>query len=270
MNKKYAGLPIWAWGLVAAAGVWLYVRSRASASASAAPAGPTDQVLDPNAIDPNTGLTYGQEESSALSQAAPGSSGSPPDITGFDSELQDWLQTMALLGQYYQQQGWTPPNSSGSGSSGSGSGSSGSGSSTPPPTQKTSPPTSKPTPHYAAVGTWVGNWEVLPGGSKKPTAPAGMHVVGTGDGGWIAVPDNGTVLRGTGAQAKIGQWIGDYQVIGYGSQQPKAPPGFHVVGTGDGGWIAVPNPAPTPAKKTPAPAKKPPTPKLGPTGPAVW
>jgi hypothetical protein len=74
MKKKMGPLPVWAWGLILGVGVYfLYERYKTAATSStAASAGGT---LDPNAVDPNTGLTYGQEESAALNSNAAGAAG---------------------------------------------------------------------------------------------------------------------------------------------------------------------------------------------------
>jgi len=113
MTRKYAGLPLWAWGILGAAAIYLWYRYTQSGSTTSPPANtPTSQVLDPNAIDPNTGLTYGQEEQAALGQTTIPNLGSgsnidtgngvtSTDTTGtsaFDTALSDFETVAQLFG----------------------------------------------------------------------------------------------------------------------------------------------------------------------------
>ncbi len=85
MKKKIGPLPLWAWGLVAGVGLYVLYRYYEASSSSAGNATTTTGILDPNAVDPNTGLTYGEEEEAAENaNAAAQSSGgytSPSDTT---------------------------------------------------------------------------------------------------------------------------------------------------------------------------------------------
>jgi hypothetical protein len=108
MKKKKAGLPLWAWGVIGVAAIYFWYRYQQSGSSSTTAANtPTGSVLDPNAVDPNTGLTYGQEESAALGAGAaanaPGAGGSsngtdttnPPDT--FDQQLGNLLSLVSAF-----------------------------------------------------------------------------------------------------------------------------------------------------------------------------
>jgi hypothetical protein len=109
VNKKYGPLPLWAWGLVGGVAIYFLYRYYSNSAATASSSSPTSQVLDPNAIDPNTGLTYGQEESAALNAGAaagvPGSGGgstgsidtTSQGIDSFDQGLQAFLQAYSDL-----------------------------------------------------------------------------------------------------------------------------------------------------------------------------
>jgi hypothetical protein len=86
LKKKIGPLPVWAWGVILGVGAYfLYERYRAGSAASSSSDGTTG-ILDPNAVDPNTGLTYGAEEADALNANASqlaGSGGSAlPDESG--------------------------------------------------------------------------------------------------------------------------------------------------------------------------------------------
>lgn len=73
LTKKLGPLPVWAWGLILGVGGYIvYARSRASSTSTSSG---TLGVLDPNAVDPNTGLTYGQEEDAALNANASAAGG---------------------------------------------------------------------------------------------------------------------------------------------------------------------------------------------------
>lgn len=91
MTKKLGPLPIWAWGLIfGIGGYFLYERYVSGGSASSTSS--TTGILDPNAVDPNTGLTYGEEESAAenanaASAGGLGSGGGTVDTTPSESGL---------------------------------------------------------------------------------------------------------------------------------------------------------------------------------------
>jgi hypothetical protein len=68
VKRKLGPLPIWVWGVIGGIAVY-YVYSRRKASATATNA-TTGGTLDPNQVDPNTGLTYGAEEGAALNATA--------------------------------------------------------------------------------------------------------------------------------------------------------------------------------------------------------
>jgi hypothetical protein len=73
LTKKLGPLPVWAWGLILGIGGYIvYARSRTNSTTSSSG---TLGVLDPNAVDPNTGLTYGQEEDAALNANASAAGG---------------------------------------------------------------------------------------------------------------------------------------------------------------------------------------------------
>jgi len=65
LTRKVGPLPVWAWGAILGL-VGYYVYSRYKSSSTTSASGSTAGVLDPNAVDPNTGFTYGEEESAAL------------------------------------------------------------------------------------------------------------------------------------------------------------------------------------------------------------
>ena len=124
LSKKMGPLPVWAWGLIfGVVGYYLYER-HLSSSASNTSTASTAQVLDPNAIDPNTGLTYGQEEDAALNANAAqlaGSGGSgtsptdsslstqPSDLQTGTSELGDLSTFLSGFSQIARQLGYTAP-----------------------------------------------------------------------------------------------------------------------------------------------------------------
>ena len=75
LKKKIGPLPVWAWGLIlGVVGYFAYERYSAGSSSSSGTASTTG-ILDPNAVDPNTGLTYGQEEAAAENANAASDSG---------------------------------------------------------------------------------------------------------------------------------------------------------------------------------------------------
>lgn len=66
LTKKIGPLPAWGWIAAVGLGGVLYYRSQQNAANSTA----TSSATDPNAVDPSTGLTYGQEASLALGTGA--------------------------------------------------------------------------------------------------------------------------------------------------------------------------------------------------------
>ena len=123
MNRKLGPLPVWAWGLILGVGGYMFYRYYKSGSSTTTGSSPTGTVLDPNAVDPNTGLTYGQEESAAMNANATspatgslGSSGggtdtgstSGPSLTG---ELNDLQAIVGLMQQINPNLGQTPTGS---------------------------------------------------------------------------------------------------------------------------------------------------------------
>lgn len=72
LTKKMGPLPVWAWGLIIGVGVFFLYERYAGAASTSTTATDTSASLDPNAVDPNTGLTYGTEEQDAENSAAAG------------------------------------------------------------------------------------------------------------------------------------------------------------------------------------------------------
>lgn len=132
MTKKLGPLPVWAWGLIlGVAGYFAYARykeNEASTSSS------STSTLDPNSVDPNTGLTYGQEEDAALNadatSAANGSqSGGSTTTSPAESISQEVSDVTGLITSLESAGLITAPSTSSNGSGSSSSGSSSSGSS---------------------------------------------------------------------------------------------------------------------------------------------
>jgi hypothetical protein len=101
LTKKLGPLPVWAWGLIfGVAGYFVYARYKEN---SAATSSSSTSTLDPNSIDPNTGLTYGQEEDSALSGMATSGGGGGSSSNGtvtpptLSQELTDVTSLIASL-----------------------------------------------------------------------------------------------------------------------------------------------------------------------------
>lgn len=115
LTKKYGPLPGWAWLAALAIGVYFYHRNAVNSSNT--PTGSSD----PNAVDPSTGLTYGQEAAgvpafgtgAASDLGSTGGSGqitptvtadgsptgTPTDLTGgFLDQLQGFQEIAAALG----------------------------------------------------------------------------------------------------------------------------------------------------------------------------
>lgn len=157
LGKKMGPLPVWAWGLIIGVGVYfLYTRYNSASNTSATAA---SSSLDPNAIDPNTGLTYGQEEQAAQQNLAPtagnlGSSGGGGTTTGtetgadsFDTNLTNLEGLLGFIQSVDPNFGTGAGAAGGSGANGGGDGTnSGTGTNSPPLTGSTPPPTT-PTAH---------------------------------------------------------------------------------------------------------------------------
>lgn len=132
LTKKMGPLPVWAWGLIIGVGIYFLYERYSAGSSSTSTAGTA--ALDPNSIDPNTGLTYGSEESAAenanaataTSPASGGldnsggttSTGEPADT--FDQNLSNMEELLSFI------QGIDPNFGTGVGAAG-GSGANGSG-----------------------------------------------------------------------------------------------------------------------------------------------
>lgn len=134
LKKKVGPLPAWGWIAAIALGAFIYYRSKSSSAATTS-ASDYPASLDPNAVDPATGLTYGQEQSSASAGIDPntglpysyeygtgsltpttgattdtGTTGTPTpvDLTGgFLDELAGFAQVAKALG-YVPAAGVTP------------------------------------------------------------------------------------------------------------------------------------------------------------------
>jgi hypothetical protein len=108
LQKKVGPLPVWAWGLILGIGVYyLYRRNKQNQQATTATTS-NPGVLDPNAVDPNTGLTYGQEESAALNAnaaSAGGTVGTYPTSSGLDTSLQSSASDLSSLDSLLQEFG---------------------------------------------------------------------------------------------------------------------------------------------------------------------
>ncbi len=155
MKKKLGPLPVWAWGVIFGVAGYLYLRNRSASSSSSSSTSPTASVLDPNAVDPNTGLTYGQEEQAAMANSglsataggaggggtlpAEGNLGSTATTLGdnlnnFDAELLAFLQAQQDLQQAAGALGYVSPTTAAAASS-------------PPILAASTPPTTTPTAH---------------------------------------------------------------------------------------------------------------------------
>jgi len=202
VTKKLGPLPVWAWGLIfGVLGYYLYTRYEANASTASSGTGTTG-ILDPNAVDPNTGLTYGEEESAALNNAASAAgngggtsdSGLTPNLQTGTTELQDLESFLGQFGTIAQQLGYTPP---------------GGGTTTTPTSTPSTPSTnSSPTTTAAANSPAVST-------ASPPTSSASVHVnpqigaVGSALSGGGPGPLESALLTATGlsggsAQAFLG------------------------------------------------------------------
>lgn len=178
LKKKIGPLPVWAWGLIlGVVGYFAYERYSASSSSSSGTASTTG-ILDPNAVDPNTGLTYGEEEQAALNNNAEAASGggtgggvSGPTDSGLGStvtptnEFGDFLTFLGEWNQFASALGWTAP----------GSGGAGSGTTSPPPVQGSNPPTAGAAANtnsliYTHPGGPFYDWYVKTFGSAPPSS----------------------------------------------------------------------------------------------------
>jgi len=105
VKKKMGPLPVWAWGALIGVSVLIYMRYRSAASSATSSTTGTGVGYDPNAIDPATGISYGEEESAALNATAGNatSSGSLDNSTeSFAQQLQDFINEATAMG-------WTAP-----------------------------------------------------------------------------------------------------------------------------------------------------------------
>jgi hypothetical protein len=116
MKKKLGPLPVWAWGLIIGVGGLVYYYY-SSGSTTAASTDSTTGILDPNAVDPNTGLTYGEEEAAAetptdTSGDTTGESGAQTTTEDPTAEFGDFLNFLGEWNQFAQAMGWAPPGTS--------------------------------------------------------------------------------------------------------------------------------------------------------------
>jgi LysM repeat protein len=184
VKKKVAGLPVWMWGIAGAAALYFIYRWYSSGSGSSSTAAsPTATVLDPNAVDPNTGLTYGEEETAALGGGGTGG------LDTFDQGIQSFMQDLLDLESLQQAlQGFLPqpkPTSSGGGSTSSGGTHGGKGGKHPvhnPVHQKHHGPGSRPSSHspgrsrsgrpqYVTVQPWPHPLSTLSGIAQHEQLP---------------------------------------------------------------------------------------------------
>jgi hypothetical protein len=191
LKKKVGPLPVWAWGIIfGVVGYYVYSRNRGSSTGSASANTVTPAVLDPNAIDPNTGLTYGAEEGAALNANAGLAGGAGTGTVPTDSnlstgtnELGDLESFLSQFGNIASQLGYVPP---------------GTGNAAPAPPPLTSPaPSVTPSTsgkqtdpnHTKRMHPLVGKGAVgAPSGPKKPPPKKGFTIKGLGGGGWEYVP----------------------------------------------------------------------------------
>ena len=82
LKKKLGPLPVWGWALLGAGGLGLvyYLRSKSSSSTTAG----TTSTVDPNTIDPSTGIPWSQEAQANAANIGAGSAGSAANtpVTG--------------------------------------------------------------------------------------------------------------------------------------------------------------------------------------------
>ena len=112
-TRKMGPLPVWAWGILGGLAVYfLYVRYK-NASGNSAVNSPVATTLDPSAVDPATGLTYGQEMAGSFPSAG-GLQGAADSATapGLDNQLQDFATLVSDFGALAGQLGFTPPQPS--------------------------------------------------------------------------------------------------------------------------------------------------------------
>lgn len=222
MGKKYGPLPLWAWGL--AGGVVLYLLYRYYQNSSGASStASTTGILDPNAVDPNTGLTYGEEEAAALNANAAsigtsngGGSTSPTESaaqTTNPSLSQELSDFQALTGLYQSLQQTFNPNSV---SSTNTSPTTAAAAASPPMQAQAAPPTINVTVNSSPAQT------------ATPT---------------VSAPASVAQRMSTGALRAAGAILAPF-----GATKPNAPAGYHTIGTGSGNWQFIPNPAPPQVK----------------------
>lgn len=179
MNKKIGPLPMWAWAVIAGVGGLLLYRyyQNANAGSSSGSGINTTGILDPNAVDPNTGITYGEEEAAALNgQAANaatggGSLGGGTSESGAQgtvpatNEFGDFLTFLGDWQQMAQSLGWQPPVSNSGTASGSGA-----AAVTTPSNAPTSSPSSHINPNLITGGAGLA-------GAAKSTGTAVAHTI---------------------------------------------------------------------------------------------
>lgn len=146
LNKKMGPLPVWAWGLILGIGGYIVFRRLGSSSTATTP---TDSVLDPNAVDPNTGLTYGQEEDAALNANATGGGSLGGGGTTSDSGAQSTIPDSTAPDIIAAINGLTNALTG----SQAGTGPLPAGAPTPPPVTPSNPPVVTPTAHASPVQT---------------------------------------------------------------------------------------------------------------------
>lgn len=230
MNKKYGPLPLWAWGL--AGGVILYLLYRYYSNSSSSSSNVVSaSTLDPNAVDPNTGLTYGQEESAALNANAASVAGSTGgagsggltessaqgQVSSLSQELTDFGQfasTFEALSQTLNPSSVNPSTTSSTTQAAAAS---------PPMQAQASPPTINVTVNSAPAQT-----------AASPSS--------------VGAPAAAVQRMSTGALKAAGAVLAPF-----GHTAPTAPPGFKTVGTGGGNWQFVPLPISTKPPKSGTP-----------------
>ena len=114
LTRKIGPLPAWAWGIVGGIAVYfLYTRYKSS-STNAAATSPVATALDPNAVDPATGLTYGQEMAGSYPTAGAlqGAANNATSTPSLDSQLQDFATLLGDFSGIAGALGFTPPQPS--------------------------------------------------------------------------------------------------------------------------------------------------------------
>jgi len=113
-TRKMGPLPVWAWGILGGVAVYfLYTRYKNS-SANSAVNSPLATTLDPNTVDPTTGMTYGQELAGSFPSAGglQGAADAGSTTPSLDSSLLDFGTLLADFSGVASQLGFTPPQPS--------------------------------------------------------------------------------------------------------------------------------------------------------------